>query len=390
MNPFPEPSVAFSRRSFVRALGLGGGAALTAPSWVSARGLESLAGGDDFAALDRQLQGSAIRLMSNENPNGPVPAAIRAMQASFHEAAWYPASTEGRVVTALSRANGLPEEQILLGSGSGEILKIAVQAFCSPSKHLVTALPTFETPAGTARALGFPVKEVPLDARQRIDLDGMLREVKGAGLVFLCNPNNPTGHVHGKDAIDRFLRAALAADPEVVILVDEAYHEFVDDPSYASALPWVATQPRVFVSRTFSKIYGLAGLRVGYAFGQPATLARMAPHRVSNGVGALAQVAAVAALADTQQMAREQQANREARAFTSSVFTDLGYEVIPSQTNFVFVNVRREAREFQAACRAEGLIVGRPFPPMNQWSRVSIGTMDEMRRAAPVFRKLLG
>lgn len=382
--------MAVSRRSFVRALGLGGTAALTAPSWIGARGLESLGGSADFAELERTLQGGAIRLMSNENPNGPVPAAIRAMQASFHEAAWYPASTEGRVREALARANGLPEEQIMLGSGSGEILKVAVQAFCSPTKHLVAAVPTFETPTATARGLGFPVKEIPLDAQQRIDLDGMLREVKGAGLVFLCNPNNPTGHVHGKDAVERFLRAALAADPEVVILVDEAYHEFVDDPSYASALPLIATQPRIFVSRTFSKIYGLAGLRVGYAFGQPATLQRMAPHRVSNGVGALAQVAAVAAMADTQQMAREQQLNREARAFTTRVFTDLGYEVIPSQTNFVFVNVRRDARDFQTACRNEGLIVGRPFPPMNQWSRVSIGTMDEMRRAAPVFRKLLG
>jgi histidinol-phosphate aminotransferase len=382
--------VAVSRRSFVRALGLGGTAALTAPSWISARGLESLGATADFAALDRALDDSAIRLMSNENPNGPVPAAIRAMQAAFHEAAWYPASTEGRVREALARANSLAEEQIMLGSGSGEILKIAVQAFCSPSKHLVAAVPTFETPAGTARALGFPVKEVPLDAQQRIDLDGMLREVKGAGLVFLCNPNNPTGHVHGKEAVEGFLRAALAADPEVVILVDEAYHEFVDDPSYASALPLIATQPRIFISRTFSKIYGLAGLRVGYAFGQPATLQRMAPYRVTNGVGALAQVAAVAAMADTQQMAREQQLNREARTFTTRVFTDLGYEVIPSQTNFVFVNVRRDAREFQTACRSDGLIVGRPFPPMHQWSRVSIGTMDEMQRAAPVFQKLLG
>jgi histidinol-phosphate aminotransferase len=352
--------------------------------------LESLGGSADVAALERTLQGSAIRLMSNENPNGPVPAAIRAMQASFHEAAWYPASTEGRVKQALARANGVPEDQILLGSGSGELLKIAVQAFCSPTKHLVAAVPTFETCTGTARALGYPVKEVPLDADLRIDLDAMLREVKGAGLVFLCNPNNPTGHVHGKDAVDRFLRAALAADPEVVILVDEAYHEFVDDPAYASALPMVAAQPRVFVTRTFSKIYGLAGLRVGYAFGQPATLQRMAPHRVGNGVGALAQVAAVAAMADAPQMAREQQLNRESRAFTTQLFRDLGYTVVPSQTNFVLVHVRRDSREFQAACRTEGLIVGRPFPPLTQWSRISLGTMDEMRRAAVVFRKVLG
>lgn len=381
--------MALSRRSFVRALGLGSATALTAPTWVHARGLESLAGSGDLAQLDRLAQGSAIRLMSNENPNGPVPAAIRAMQAAFHEGAWYPASTEGRVIDALSSVHGLPKDQIMLGSGSGEILRVAVQAFCSPTKHLVTAAPTFETPTATARLFGFPVKETPLDAELRLDLDAMLREVKGAGLVFLCNPNNPTGHVHGKDAVDRFIRAALAADPEVVILVDEAYHEFVDDPSYASALPWIAREPRVFVSRTFSKIYGLAGLRIGYAFGQPATLAQMYRLRLSNAVGALAQVAALASLGDAAQMRREQQLNREARAYAANYFTQRGFQVIPSQTNFVLVNVRRDTRDFQAACLEQGVIVGRPFPPLMQWSRISIGTMAEMRRATEIFSRVL-
>jgi histidinol-phosphate aminotransferase len=381
--------MAFSRRTFVRALGLTGATALTAPTWVHARGLESLAGELDATALEKLSQSNAIRLMSNENPNGPVPSAIRAMQASFHEAAWYPASGEMRVKEALARIHGVPVDQILLGSGSGEILKTAVEAFCSPTKHLVTAAPTFETPTGVARMLGYPVKEVPLDSELRLDLDAMLREVRGAGLIFLCNPNNPTGHVHSKEAIDRFIRAALAADPEVVILADEAYHEFVDDPSYASVLPMIATEPRLFVSRTFSKIYGLAGLRIGYAFGQPATLQRMARLRVSNGVGALAQVAALAALEDTAALPREQRANRVARDFTVKLFTDLGYKVVPSQANFVLVNVRRDAREFQTTCREQGLLVGRPFPPLTQWSRISIGTMNEMERAAPVFRRVL-
>lgn len=381
--------MAFSRRSFVRALGLGGATALSAPAWVNARGLESLAGELDHAAIEKLAQSGAIRLMSNENPNGPIPAAIRAMQASFHEAAWYPASGEQRVRDAIARANSLRADQVLLGSGSGEILKVAVQAFCSPTKHLVTAIPTFETPTAIAQMYGFPVKEVPLDAQQRLNLDGMLREVRGAGLVFLCNPNNPTGHVYGKAEVERFIAACLAADPEVVILVDEAYHEFVDDPSYASMLPMIATQPRVFVSRTFSKIYGMAGLRVGYAFGQPATLDRMARHRLANGIGALAQSAALAALSDPQAMAREQQFNRDARAFTTRFFTDLGYQVIPSQTNFVLVNVRRDTRQFQEACRTQNVLVGRPFPPLMQWSRISIGTMAEMQRASEVFRRVL-
>jgi histidinol-phosphate aminotransferase len=381
--------MAFSRRSFVRALGLSGATALSAPAWVNARGLESLAGELDPAALERLHQGEFIRLMSNENPNGPIPAAIRAMQASFHEAAWYPASGEARVRDALARVSGMPREQILLGSGSGEILKIAVEAFCSPTKHLVTAIPTFETPTSIAQMLGFPVKEVPLDSQLRLNLDGMLREVRGAGLVFLCNPNNPTGHVYGKAEIERFITACLAADPEVVILVDEAYHEFVDDPAYASMLPMIATQPRVFISRTFSKIYGLAGLRIGYAFGQPATLDRMGRHRVNNGIGALAQVAAIAALDDPTAMAREQQDNRDARAYTTKFFTDLGYQVIPSQTNFILVNVRRDTRAFQESCRTQGVLVGRAFPPLMQWSRISIGTMAEMQRATVLMQRVL-
>jgi histidinol-phosphate aminotransferase len=381
--------MAFNRRSFVRALGLGGATALSAPAWVNARGLESLAGTMDAAALEKLSQGGAIRLMSNENPNGPIPAAVRAMQASFHEAAWYPASTETRVLEALARVNNVPQDQILLGSGSGEILKLAVEAFCSPTKHLVTAIPTFETPTVIAKTLGYPVKEVPLDAQLRLNLDGMLREVRGAGLVFLCNPNNPTGHVYGKAEIERFIAACLAADPEVVILVDEAYHEFVSDPAYATMRPMVASQPRVFVSRTFSKIFGMAGLRVGYAFGQPATLQRMGRLRLANGIGALAQVAAVAALGDPAAMAREQQLNREAREFTTKFFTDLGYQVVPSQTNFVLVNIRRDTREFQATCREQGVLVGRAFPPLMQWSRISIGTMAEMQRASAVFRRVL-
>jgi histidinol-phosphate aminotransferase len=377
-----------SRRAFVRTLGVGGAGALTIPAWVSARGLEA-ATGDPLGAA-RPLQGDILRLDSNENPNGPVPAAIRAMTASFKRAAHYPASTERFVREAIAKANGLSADQVMLGSGSGEILRLAVQAFCSPTKHLVTAAPTFETPATYARLLGLPVREVGLTPTLALDTERMLRDVRGAGLVFFCNPNNPTGHVIGKAAAEAFVRAALAADPEVVILVDEAYHEFVDDPSYASMLPLCADNPRVFVSRTFSKIYGLAGMRVGYAFGQPATLARMDRLRLSNGVGALAQAAAIASLDEPAQMRREQELNREARAYTARWFSDAGYTVVPSQANFVLVDIRRDSRAFRDACRAQGAAVGRPFPPLTNHSRISIGTMDEMQRATAIFGRVLG
>jgi len=376
-----------SRRAFVRTLGVSGAAALSVPAWASARGMEAATASPADAAWAEQ--GDLLRLDSNENPNGPVPAAIRAMTASFRRAAHYPASTERVLREAIARVNSLQPDQVLLGSGSGEILRLAVQAFCSPTKHLVTAAPTFETPAGFARTLGFPVREVGLTSSLALDTDKMLREVRGAGLVFFCNPNNPTGHVIGRSGAETFVRAVLAADPEVVVLVDEAYHEFVDDPSYASMLPLCADNPRVFVSRTFSKIYGLAGMRVGYAFGQPATLAKMDRFRLANGIGALAQAAAIASLDDPTQMQREQAGNREARAFTTKWFTDAGYTVVPSQTNFVLVNIRRDSREFRDACRAQGAAVGRPFPPLTNYSRISIGTMDEMRRATAIFQRVL-
>ncbi len=383
--------MAFSRRAFLQTLGVGGAGALTLPSWVGARGFEAATAEPHAAASIGAFSARAdlIKLDSNENPNGPVPAVVRAVMDSFREAALYPGSGEIRVRDALAKANGLSADQVLLGCGSGELLRLAVQAYCSPSRHLVAALPTFESPANYARTLGLPLREVPVDAALAIDPARMLREVRGAGLVFFCNPNNPTGHVHSGRTVTDFVKAVLAADPEVIVLVDEAYHEFVDDPSYATALPLVAAHPRVVVSRTFSKIYGIAGLRAGYAFGQPATLARMDRLRLGGGVGTIAQVAALAALGDPAQLRKEQQLNREARAFTTRAFREAGFTVVPSQTNFVLVDIKRDAGEFRTAARAAGVSVGRPFPPLTTHTRISIGTMDEMRRAIPILQRVL-
>jgi histidinol-phosphate aminotransferase len=382
--------MAVSRRAFVRALGLGSAGALTAPAWVGARGLEAATAEPHPSDALLHAASDVIKLDSNENPYGPVPAAVRAVRDSFRRAALYPARDEQVVREAIARANGVAADQVMLGCGSGEVLRLAVQACCSPSRHLVTAVPTYESPTNYARALGLPLREVPLDARLRLDLDGMRREAKGAGLVFLCNPNNPTGHVYGEREVTAFVRAVLAADPQVVVLVDEAYHEFVDDPAYATALPLIASHPRVIVSRTFSKIYGIAGMRAGYAFGQPAMLARMERLRLPNGIGGLTQAAAVAALSDPAQLAEEQRKNREARAFTADWFRAEGYAVVDSQANFVLVDVRRSAAAFREDCARENVLVGRTFPPLTEHSRISIGTMDEMRRAVVAFKRVLG
>jgi histidinol-phosphate aminotransferase len=373
-----------TRRDFLRRIGAGGAALVLAPR-ISARGFEAA----HAAPPPRRFRAGTIRLDSNENPNGPSAAALDAIRASLSEASRYPDDPERALTEAIAARHGVRPEEVLLGSGSTEILRIAVMAHCGPARPLVTAAPTFEQPAGVARTIGAPAIEVPLGPGLRLDLDAMAgAAAPSAGLVFCCNPNNPTGTVHGAAAITDFVQAVHRAAPGAVILIDEAYHEYVEDPGYASALPMVR-DPRVIVCRTFSKVYGLAGIRAGYAVGHRDTIARMRPWRIPNGISVAASAAAIASLAGQDHLARQQRLNREARAFTRRLFEDLGYPVAPSEANFLMVDLRRDARAFRDACRSRGVAVGRQFPPLLTWTRISIGTMDEMTQASRVFRTVL-
>jgi histidinol-phosphate aminotransferase len=172
--------------------------------------------------------------------------------------------------------------------------------------------------------------------------------------------------------------------------MDEAYHEYVPDPTYKTAIPVAIENPRVIVSRTFSKVYGMAGLRLGYAVGQKTTLDRLRRYRLGNNVNVLAAASGIATLPDRDRVAREVELNAEAREFTTKAFADMGYPSLPSQANFVMVNIRRDVKAFQDGCRQHNVLVGRTFPPLTTYARVSIGTMDEMRQAVDVFRKVLG
>jgi len=218
----------------------------------------------------------------------------------------------------------------------------------------------------------------------------MASKAGGAGLLFFCNPNNPTATVHGDAAVREFIARVRRDSPATFILVDEAYHEYVDDASYKSAVPLALADPNVIVSRTFSKVFGMAGLRVGYAIAHRDTANRMQRWRLGSGVNVLALGAATAMVSDREHVALEQRRNRETKAFTRAFFEKAGYEVGPSETNFLMINLRRDMRPVREACGKEGIAVGRPFPPLTNWLRVSIGTMDEMQRATEVFRKVLG
>jgi histidinol-phosphate aminotransferase len=382
-----EAIMALSRRDFVRTLGAGG--AFTA-AMMAGRGQEAL-GGLVAGGFVPTLHAAAgpIRLDSNENPNGPCQASVDAIRGAFGEACRYPRTGPAELLAAIAKHHRVAPENVLLGSGSGEILRMAAFAFTTAGRPLVQASPTFESPARDAELIGTPVVSIPVDASLRLDLAAMAARAGGAGLVFLCNPNNPTGTVHGAAAVSQFISRVLKASPATCILVDEAYHEFVDDAGYRTSLPLALDNPQVVVTRTFSKVYGMAGLRVGYAVAHADTIRSMSRFRIANNVNVLGAAAAIAALPQADHVARQAALNREAREFTRRAFTDAGYKVAASEANFVMVEIRRDARAFQEACKLKGVLVGRPFAPLTTHARVSIGTMDEMRRALDILRAVL-
>jgi histidinol-phosphate aminotransferase len=234
------------------------------------------------------------------------------------------------------------------------------------------------------------VRSVRVDVGLRLDLAAMADQAVGAGLVFFCNPNNPTGTVYGADAVADFIRTVNRTSPGAVVLMDEAYHEYVDDPSYKTSIPLALENPNVIVSRTFSKVYGMAGLRLGYAVGRKETLEKLRVYRLGNNVNVLAAAAGVATLPDKERVAREVRLNAEAREFTRRALTDMGYPPPRSDTNFIIADIRRDVKTFADACAKQNVLIGRVFPPLLTHARVTIGTMDEMRQAVEVFRKVLG
>jgi histidinol-phosphate aminotransferase len=382
-----------SRREFFR-LGLAARPRVADGAWLSARGREHDVATSGALALEGQTPAlTAIRLNSNENPVGPSAKAIEAIVASLPRAARYPDKalvTDQMLTAAIAAQWGVVNANVVWSAGSAELLAAAVRAFTSPAKPLVTAWPSFETPHTMAERMGTPVIEVALDSGLGLDIAKMIDAAKGAGLVFFCNPNNPTGTVHGADAVLEFIARVHSSSPDTVVLIDEAYHDYVTDPSYQTAARHALDTPRVLVTRTFSKAHGMAGVRVGYAIGQPATISALARYRNPLGMSVPGAAAAVASLADTAHIAAERARNTQVREFTVQALAKLGIAVVPSNANFVFARIDRPAAAFRDACARAGVLVGRDFPPyQNTHCRVSIGTMDEMTKALAVFAKAL-
>lgn len=377
-----------SRRSFFHSVGAGT-AALSA-GFITGRGREAMA----FEALEFQApdDGGFLRIDSNENARGPGKSALDAIRGSMTAriGRGYAPDNVQELYAAIASVYGVDRSGVTVATGSGPILEAATRAYCAMDKPLVTAAPTFTTCEQTARRMGVPVKIVQVDKTLGLDVAGMAEAAKGAGLVFFCNPNNPTGTAHGLATVEKFARDLAQSSPGTKILIDEAYIDYAHDPAVKTAAPLAKELPSVIVARTYSKAHGMAGLRLGYAIAQPDTLK---PVNMAWGLGSintLTAAAGIASLRDTAHMADERAENARVRDFTLQSFRDMGFEGTNANTNCVFIDIKRPAKDFREACAAQKVRVGRDFPPYEKThTRISLGTMDEMKQAVVVFRRVL-
>src|SRR5258705_9616222 len=385
--------MAITRRSFVQTAALGTGAALTASVW--GRGRENSV----WSAFDANLQAvekGMICIGSNENPVGPgkkVLDGLRALLEGGAKPGRY-SNQVGELTEAIAAHFKVKTDNVLLSEGSTEILRAATQVFTSKTKALVGTIPTYEECAGYAELLGHPVKGVSLDSAFKRDVDKMAAAAKGAGLVFYCNPNNPTATYVGAKATRDFLAKVASTSPETTVLVDEAYFDYVTNPDHETHIPVALENPRVIVARTFSKAYGMAGLRQGYAIAHSETIKKMRDWGPASGTGSLNEFGmapATRAIAqDSTFTTNERNRNKAVRDMATKWFADRGMKPTDCQANFMFVDICTPAKAFREACRAKGVMVARDFPPFHQThARISLGTMEEMTKAVQVFGEVL-
>jgi histidinol-phosphate aminotransferase len=371
-------STAISRRGFAKILSASAAYAALTPSMPMSAPLRLVSGAAKAVGV--------VRLSSNENPYGPSPLAVKAMTDAFSLAWRYPDEHQQSLVDALAKMHGIAPEQILLGNGSAEILKVAAAAFTATGKKLVVGNPTFEAILAYAQTAQADVVKIDLTPDYAHDLPKMLAAAKDAGLVYICNPNNPTASITPRAQIRSFFAKVPS---QTIVLVDEAYHHYVESNDYESVVPLVKRYPNLVVARTFSKIYGMAGLRCGYCIGRPELIQRMRSQQTWDSVNIMALVAASASLQDTEQVEQGRRRNSEVKKFVYSELNELGFKWIPSHANFLMIDLRRDVKPMIAAMRERHVEVGRAFAALPDFMRVTIGTRPQMETFVSTFREVM-
>lgn len=328
-----------------------------------------------------------VHLNFNENPYGPSDKTWRAIRDSIASAGRYPVDLSYDGLKAqIGKFHGLTEKNVLMGTGSTEILKVCDDLFLQSKPHLVVADSTYNAVYDYAVNSRTNCTKVPLTSEYRTDLPKMAATIrKDTGLVFICNPNNPTGTIATRDEMQRFMDRI---PDSVTVLVDEAYNHFAG-PDYESAIRYVKEGRNLVVARTFSKAYGLAGMRIGYGLAKESVMEKMRPYGLDFNLSVPSVAAAEAALEDAQQIDRVVKANEVQRNAFYAEMKSAGFEAIPSETNFVMVNIRTAAGPVIDEFWKKKIIVGREFPPMTKFLRVSLGTDEEMKRFYTTFRQIL-
>lgn len=362
-----------TRRAFAGRLGFAAAASGLLPEMVYAQ----------RAAVGFKVPKDSVWINANEFPAGPPPSAIKAMTEALASSNRYHYQEFGDFYAAVAHNEDLAPEQILVGAGSSECLHAAVEAFTSPSRPLITITPTYEAPPEVARASGRPVINLPLTAKYTADVHNLVAaaEKAGGGMIYLCNPNNPTSTVTPKADI-AWMVANLPANTTLVL--DEAYMHFADTPEMESGLTYVRQGKDVVVARTFSKIYGMAGLRAGFVAARPELIKKMAPFR-NNVISIVTARAVLAAIADKNLVPERKATLTRTRSELCSWLRAKGVNYIEPQANFLMVDVGRDTREFGRQMAQRGVAVGRPFPPLDHMLRVSVGSDADMIKFRDVF-----
>jgi len=371
-------TLSISRRKFAHLLGAGAAAAIVRPRFLVAT---------ERPSVKTAPTGSVVvRLSANENPYGPSSQAHAAMNNSFDVCCRYPDEANDVLIDKIAKINGVNREQIVLGDGSSEILKLCAETFTGPTQgKLIAPDPTFEAILEYSKACGADVVKAPLTSSYAHDLEKMGASAQ-RGLIYICNPNNPTASITPKSNLHEFI---AKTSPETMILVDEAYFHYADSPDYESVIPLVKDHPNLIVARTFSKIYGMAGLRCGYCVAQPDTIKRMHGFQMWDSVNIMALAAASASLDDADQVNNGRKMNSEAKSFTLTELQKLGYKSIPSQANFIMFDCRKPVVPIIQAMKEKNVAVGRLFPALPNHMRLTIGKKSEMESFLSAFKQVI-
>ncbi len=369
-----------NRRQWLRRSGAASATGLLLPTSLSAFSPSQI------ASFNARPMEEFVRLSSNENPYGPSDKVRKAMEKAFDLGCRYPYSYSDELFEMIAEKEGVSKNHIVIGGGSTEGLKIAGITYGANGGEIIAARPTFLAMMNYARQWGGTVNWVPVDSNHLHNLDEMEKRISDkTKLIFLCNPNNPTSTLLPKDQLLDFCETA---SKKAIVFSDEAYYDFIEEPDYPSMVELVKKGADVIVSRTFSKVYGLAGLRIGYMIAKPEIAGKLRKNIVAY-TNILAVEAAKAAMRDDDFYQFSLAQTKEAKKRIYKTLDELQLPYVQSHTNFIFFKSGMDINTLNQKMKAEGVLVGRPFPPLMEWCRISTGTLEEVDRFNEALKKVI-